>query len=81
MRQALLAVACAALLAAAPRAGLAQNAPAPQGEGKAAADAKTDQRPLFLSADVGLQFTPPPTFIRSVMSFRINNSRECVISR
>jgi hypothetical protein len=43
-----------------------------------------DQRPLFLSADPGLQFTPPPTFIRSVMAGSIVNSGrnlECAITR
>ena len=43
-----------------------------------------DQRPLFLSADPGLQFTPPPTFIRSVMAGSIVNTGrnlECAISR
>lgn len=43
-----------------------------------------DQRPLFLSADPGLQFTPPPTFIRSVMAGSIVNTGrnlECAITR
>jgi len=43
-----------------------------------------DQRPLFLSADPGLQFTPPPTFIRSVMAGGIVNTgrnQECAITR
>jgi len=41
-----------------------------------------DQQPLFLSADPGLQFTPPPTFIRSVMTSSIVNTGrnlECAI--
>ena len=33
-----------------------------------------DQRPLFLSADPGLQFTPPATFIRSVMAGSVVNT-------
>jgi hypothetical protein len=43
-----------------------------------------DQRPLFLSADPGLQFTPPPTFIRSVMAGSVVNTGrnlECAITR
>jgi len=43
-----------------------------------------DQRPIFLSADPGLQFTPPATFIRSVMAGSVVNtgrSLECAISR
>ena len=43
-----------------------------------------DQQPLFLSADPGLQFTPPPTFIRSVMAGSIVNTGrnlECAITR
>jgi hypothetical protein len=43
-----------------------------------------DQRPLFLSADPGLQFTPPATFIQSVMAGSLVNagkSLECVVSR
>jgi hypothetical protein len=41
-----------------------------------------DQAPLFLSTDPGLQFTPPPTFIRSVMTSSIVNTGrnlECAI--
>lgn len=33
-----------------------------------------DQRPLFLSTDPGLQFTPPATFIQSVMAGSVLNS-------
>ena len=43
-----------------------------------------NQRPLFLDNDPGLQFTPPPTFIRSVMAGSVVNSGrnlECAISR
>jgi hypothetical protein len=43
-----------------------------------------NQRPLFLSTDPGLQFTPPATFIRSVMAGSVVNSGrnlECVITR
>jgi hypothetical protein len=43
-----------------------------------------DQRPLFLSTDPGLQFTPPATFIRSVMAGSVVNTGrnlECAISR
>lgn len=43
-----------------------------------------DQRPLFLSADPGLQFTPPAAFIRSVMAGSVVNSGrnlECAITR
>ena len=43
-----------------------------------------DQRPLFLSTDPGLQFTPPATFIRSVMAGSVVNTGrnlECAITR
>lgn len=43
-----------------------------------------NQRPLFLSTDPGLQFTPPATFIRSVMAGSVVNSGrnlECVVTR
>lgn len=43
-----------------------------------------NQRPLFLSTDPGLQFTPPATFIQSVMAGSVVNSGrslECVITR
>jgi FecR protein len=43
-----------------------------------------NQRPLFLSTDPGLQFTPPATFIRSVMAGSVVNtgrSLECVVTR
>lgn len=43
-----------------------------------------NQRPLFLSTDPGLQFTPPATFIQSVMAGSLVNtgkSLECVVSR
>ena len=43
-----------------------------------------NQRPLFLSTDPGLQFTPPATFIRSVMAGSVLNSGrnlECAITR
>ncbi|OGA06639.1 MAG: hypothetical protein A3D95_06180 [Betaproteobacteria bacterium RIFCSPHIGHO2_12_FULL_69_13] len=43
-----------------------------------------NQRPLFLSTDPGLQFTPPATFIQSVMAgSTVNTGRslECVITR
>ena len=41
-----------------------------------------NQRPLFLSTDPGLQFTPPATFIQSVMAGSVVNSgknAECVV--
>ena len=41
-----------------------------------------NQRPLFLSTDPGLQFTPPATFIQSVMAGSVVNSGrslECVV--
>jgi len=41
-----------------------------------------NQRPLFLSTDPGLQFTPPATFIQSVMAGSVVNtgkSLECAI--
>ncbi len=41
-----------------------------------------NQRPLFLSTDPGLQFTPPATFIQSVMAgSAVNTGRslECVV--
>jgi hypothetical protein len=41
-----------------------------------------NQRPLFLSTDPGLQFTPPATFIQSVMAGSVVNtgrSLECVV--
>jgi hypothetical protein len=44
----------------------------------------SNQRPLFLSTDPGLQFTPPATFIQSVMAGSVINSGrslECVITR
>lgn len=43
-----------------------------------------NQRPLFLSTDPGLQFTPPATFIQSVMTgSAVNAGRnlECVVRR
>ena len=43
-----------------------------------------NQRPLFLSTDPGLQFTPPATFIQSVMAgAAVNSGRnlECVVRR
>jgi hypothetical protein len=43
-----------------------------------------NQRPLFLSTDPGLQFTPPATFIQSVMAGSVVNSGrnlECVVTR
>ena len=43
-----------------------------------------NQRPLFLSTDPGLQFTPPATFIQSVMTGSVVNTGrnlECVVSR
>jgi len=43
-----------------------------------------NQRPLFLSTDPGLQFTPPATFIQAVMTGSVVNSGrslECVVSR
>jgi FecR protein len=42
----------------------------------------SNQRPLFLSTDPGLQFTPPATFIQSVMAGSVVNSGrslECVV--
>ena len=44
----------------------------------------SNQRPLFLSTDPGLQFTPPATFIRTVMAGSVVNSGrnlECQITR
>lgn len=43
-----------------------------------------NQRPLFLSTDPGLQFTPPATFIQSVMAGSVVNSGknlECIVTR
>ena len=43
-----------------------------------------NQRPLFLSTDPGLQFTPPASFIQAVMSGSVVNSGrslECVVRR
>jgi hypothetical protein len=43
-----------------------------------------NQRPLFLSTDPGLQFTPPATFIQSVMAGSTVNSGknlECIVTR
>jgi hypothetical protein len=43
-----------------------------------------NQRPLFLSTDPGLQFTPPATFIQSVMTGSVVNSGknlECIVTR
>jgi len=43
-----------------------------------------NQRPLFLSTDPGLQFTPPATFIQSVMAGSVVNtgkSLECIVTR
>jgi hypothetical protein len=43
-----------------------------------------NQRPLFLSTDPGLQFTPPATFIQSVMAGSVVNAGknlECVVRR
>jgi hypothetical protein len=43
-----------------------------------------NQRPVFLSTDPGLQFTPPATFIQSVMAGTVLNSGkslECVVTR
>lgn len=43
-----------------------------------------NQRPLFLSTDPGLQFTPPATFIQSVMTGSVVNTGrnlECVVTR
>lgn len=43
-----------------------------------------NQRPLFLSADPGLQFTPPATFIQSIMTGSVVNagkSLECAVTR
>lgn len=43
-----------------------------------------NQRPLFLSTDPGLQFTPPATFIQSVMAgSAVNRGKnlECVVRR
>lgn len=44
----------------------------------------SNQRPLFLSTDPGLQFTPPATFIQSVMagaSVNAGRNLECVVRR
>ena len=43
-----------------------------------------NSRPRFLSTDPGLQFTPPATFIQSIMTGAAVNtgkSQECVIRR
>ncbi len=43
-----------------------------------------NQKPLFLSTDPGLQFTPPASFIQSVMAGSVVNagrSLECVVTR
>jgi len=43
-----------------------------------------NQRPLFLSTDPGLQFTPPATFIQSVMAGSVVNAGknlECIVTR
>lgn len=43
-----------------------------------------NQRPLFLSTDPGLQFTPPASFIQSVMAGSVVNAGknlECVVAR
>lgn len=43
-----------------------------------------NQRPLFLSTDPGLQFTPPASFIQSVMAGSVVNAGknlECVVTR
>ncbi len=43
-----------------------------------------NQRPLFLSTDPGLQFTPPATFIQSVMAGSAVNAGknlECIVTR
>ncbi len=43
-----------------------------------------NQRPLFLSTDPGLQFTPPATFIQAVMAGSVVNtgkSLECIVRR
>jgi hypothetical protein len=44
----------------------------------------SNQRPLFLPADPGLQFTPPATFIRTVMAGSVVNAGrnlECQVTR
>ena len=44
----------------------------------------SNQRPLFLSTDPGLQFTPPATFIQSVLTGSVVNSGknlECIVTR
>jgi hypothetical protein len=44
----------------------------------------SNQRPLFLSTDPGLQFTPPATFIQSVMAGSVVNSGkslECIVTK
>jgi hypothetical protein len=44
----------------------------------------SNQRPLFLSTDPGLQFTPPASFIQSVQTGSVVNSGkslECVVRR
>ena len=43
-----------------------------------------NQRPLFLANDPGLQFTPPATFIQSIMTGAVVNlgrSLECIVAR
>jgi hypothetical protein len=44
----------------------------------------SNQPPLFLPGDPGLQFTPPATFIQSVMAgsvVNIGKNLECVVTR
>ena len=60
----------------------------PQGEvGLAAGQVgalAANQRPLFLANDPGLQFTPPATFIQSIMTGAVVNlgrSLECIVAR
>jgi len=60
----------------------------PQGEAAIAAGqfslVAPEKRPLFLSTDPGLNFTPPATFIQSVMAGSVVNvgkSLECVVRR
>ena len=47
-------------------------------------DFDRNSRPRFLSTDPGLQFTPPATFIQSIMTGAAVNSgksQECVVRR
>jgi hypothetical protein len=91
MRRALLGLALAAAAAAAPFVAAQDGSASRPAAGRESAGVKAageaaapDQRPLFLGSDPGLQFTPPPTFVRSVMAGSIVNTGrnlECAITR